>query len=392
MEQQKQIQILDRYLAGTATETEQQHVEEWLESNATENNQWQQMDENERVLYLSSLQQKILSTINQSDVRVYKINTNIQRRRNIWRMVAAACIITVISSLVYLSFIRQESIEPFVAVASNDIKAPESNRAVITLANGKRIYLDSTGTGTLVMQPNVHIIKNEQGEVVYQKSDDTQQSEVTYNSLFNPRGSKVITIALSDGTKVWLNSESSLRYPTAFTGHTREVEIIGEAYFEVAHDAAKPFFVKKRDVNVQVLGTHFNVNAYDDERAIKVTLLEGSVRVHQTTTDNKQSIVIKPGQQTIALNGQLSTINGLDLDEVMAWKEGWFIYTNTDLSTIMRQMARWYDVELVYQDKIMDKYTVNISREVPISKLFQFIEMSGGVHFLMEGKKVIVKK
>jgi ferric-dicitrate binding protein FerR (iron transport regulator) len=141
-----------------------------------------------------------------------------------------------------------------------------------------------------------------------------------------------------------------------------------------------------------VLGTHFNVNAYDDERAIKVTLLEGSVRVHQTTTDNKQSIVIKPGQQTIALNGQLSTINGLDLDEVMAWKEGRFIYTNTDLSTIMRQMARWYDVELVYQDQIMDKYTVNISREVPISKLFQFIEMSGGVHFLMEGKKVIVKK
>lgn len=391
MDQEKIIEKLDRYLAGTATESEQQHIENWLESNAKDDNEWQRMDEIDRYSYLASLYQQILSAINQSGAQVYTIGTNIKKRRMIWRMVAAASVIAIVSTLIYITVNRQQDAGSSVAVIPTDIKAPESSRAVITLANGNRIYLDSAGTGTLVTQQNVHVIKNEKGEVVYQRSDNTPQREIAYNSLFNPRGSKVITLALSDGTKVWLNSESSLRYPTAFTGRTREVEITGEAYFEVAHDAAKPFYVKKGDMNVQVLGTHFNVNAYEDEEAIKVTLLEGSVSVQQTT-GNKQSLIIKPGQQASVINGQMSILNGLDLDEVIAWKEGQFISTNTDISTIMRQIARWYDVEVVYQDKITDKYTVHVSREVPVSKLFQFLEMSGGVRFKIEGKKVIVKK
>lgn len=386
------IEKLDRYLAGTATVSEQEHIEAWLESNAKDDNEWQRMNENDRNSFLASLHQKILSTINQSGAQVYTIGTNIKKRRMIWRMVAAASVIAIVSTLIYITVNRSQGTGSPVAEILTDIKAPESSRAVITLANGKRIYLDSADTGTLVTQQNMHVIKNEKGEVVYQRSDNTPQREIAYNSLFNPRGSRVITLALSDGTKVWLNSESSLRYPAAFTGRTREVEITGEAYFEVAHDAAKPFYVKKGDVNVRVLGTHFNVNAYEDEESLKVTLLEGSVSVQHTTGNNKQSLIMKPGQQTSVSNGRLAVINGLDLDEVMAWKEGQFIYTNADIPTIMRQIARWYDVEVVYQDRIADKYTVNVSRDVPVSKLFHFIETSGGVRFKIEGKKVIVKK
>jgi ferric-dicitrate binding protein FerR (iron transport regulator) len=217
---------------------------------------------------------------------------------------------------------------------------------------------------------------------------------VDYNTLFNPRGSKVISLTLSDGTKVWLNSESSLKYPIAFNASTREVEITGEAYFEVKHNAKQPFKVHlPNGTVVEDIGTAFNVNAYTDESDIKTTLIEGSVIVRRESSNVK----LKPGQQAVLnqVNQGITRIEvqtNVDMDEVLSWKNGTFSYTNTDLQTIMRQMARWYDVEVVYQDPVNDHYTVDVPRTVPVSQLFKFIEMSGGVHFKIEGKKIIVMK
>jgi ferric-dicitrate binding protein FerR (iron transport regulator) len=193
-------------------------------------------------------------------------------------------------------------------------------------------------------------------------------------------------MTLSDGSKVWLNAGSSVRFPVAFTGNERKVSITGEAYFEVAHDARKPFIVKdiNRNAEVQVFGTHFNVNAYDDEPTINVTLLEGSVKVNNT--------MIKPGQQAQVGNG-VKVASNVDFDEVMAWKNGRFQFEGAGIEEVMRQVARWYDVEVIYENKPLNQhFRGGISREVEASKLFKMLEMTEAVHFRIEGKKVYVIK
>jgi len=245
--------------------------------------------------------------------------------------------------------------------------------------------LDSLTSGTLAIQGKVNVIKTADGQIVYTGTGN----EVEYNTLFNPRGSKAVALTLIDGTKVWMNAESSLRYFTSISNDERKVEITGECYFEAAHDALKPFIVKdvNRGTEVEVLGTHFNVNTYADEPEMKVTLLEGSVKILKGTLLS----ILKPGQQAQVSN-DIKVVSGVNVDEVMAWKNGKFAYNNTDLETIMRQMARWYDVEVVYKNKITDKYTVTTERDVPVSQLFKYIEMSGGVHFTIDDRKITVTK
>lgn len=394
MEQQKMIQILDRYLAGTATETEQHHIEDWLESNAKDDNEWQRMDESNRTNYITSLHQEILSTINQSGAQVYTIGTDTKRRRRmIWRMVAAASIIAIVSTLVYITVIHQQGTGSPVAITPTDIKAPESTHAVITLADGRKIYLDSAGSGTLVMQENVNVIKNEKGEIVYQATDKGPQREVAYNTLFNPRGSKVVTLALSDGTKVWLNSGSSLQYPVAFVGRERKVTITGEAYFEVSRSATaagakQTFSVEANGMTTTVLGTHFNVNAYEDEPETKVTLLEGSVRV----SNNSGAVQLQPGQQALsAANEKPQIRKDIDTNQVMAWKNGTFNFgEGTNIKEIMRQVARWYDVDVEYKNNIQEEFGGSVPRQVNVSELLEKFELTGTVKFKIQGKKVIV--
>lgn len=307
-----------------------------------------------------------------------------------WRRIAVAASITILLGMgsYFIFFNKSNEKTPIVKVPeTQDVKAPETNRAMITLANGQRVYLDSVANGQLATQGNVNVSKTADGQIVYNGS----ATAVEYNTMFNPRGSKVQPLTLSDGTKVWLNSESSLRFPTAFAGNERKVEITGEAYFEVAKDAAKKFIVTGNGITTEVLGTHFNVNTYADESSIKVTLLEGSVKV----TKGNAFGLLKPGQQAQVgadPSTPLRVTSNVNVDEVMAWKNGRFAYNNTDLETIMRQMARWYNVEVVYKDKISDRYTVTTTRDVPVSELFKYIEMSGGVHFKIEDRTITVMK
>jgi len=277
---------------------------------------------------------------------------------------------------------------------TQDLKAPASSKAVITLANGKQIVLDSAGNGTLATQGNVQLVKLADGQIAYNEAT-TQHGgeEVSYNTLSNPRGSRVISLTLSDGTKVWLNAASSLTYPTAFTGVERKVSITGEAYFEVTHHATQPFIVSKNNMEVRVLGTHFNVNAYDDEPGIKVTLLEGRVKVSLRQARGAGSVTIQPGQQAVSgNNGQLTVNHTADMDQVMAWKNGNFYFNHTDLQTVMRQISRWYDVDVSYEGQLPEMYFGgDVSRDNSASEVLKILAESN-VHFRIEGRKIIVTK
>jgi transmembrane sensor len=305
------------------------------------------------------------------------------------RIAVAASIILMVGVGSYFLFFNKAAKKNDIVKTNNtvphDVAPPKGTKAMITLTNGKKVFLDSLISGTLAIQGNVNVIKTADGQIVYTGAGN----EVAYNTLFNPRSSKAVNLTLIDGTKVWMNAESSLKYFTSIGSGERRVEITGECYFEAAHDALKPFIVKdvNRNTEVQVLGTHFNVNTYADEPVMKVTLLEGSVKVLKGTAVS----ILKPGQQA-QISNDIKVVNNVDVEEVMAWKNGKFAYNNTDLETIMRQMARWYDVDVVYKDKITDRYTVTTARDVPVSQLFKYIEMSGGVHFTIEDRKITVMK
>jgi transmembrane sensor len=315
-------------------------------------------------------------------------------RRSAFKWIAAAAMILIIATTAIVISKRSEKSPATEVATTNDVQAPKETRAVITLADGSKVYLDSANNGTLAQQGNTNVIKTEDGKILYNANGQqlTANSPV-YNTLTNPRGSKVIDMQLSDGSHVWLNAGSSVKYPVVFVGNERKVEITGEAYFEVVHNASMPFFVSRGDVSVQVLGTHFNVNAYDDEDGVKVTLLEGSVNV----TNNAGSVKIKPGQQAVVnqVNPKISRIEvqtNVDTDAVMAWKNGQFNLQSTDLAMLMRQVARWYDVDIEFKGAIpQNKFGGSLNRDLNLSTLLKALQQSG-INAQLEGRKIIVKE
>lgn len=303
-------------------------------------------------------------------------------RGSSWRRIAvAASIILAIGIGSYFFFLHTSSKTKEIVQAplSKDVEAPKTTKATITLSDGRRVSVDSI---TQLTQNNVALTKTTDGNLVY----SGKASEVAYNTVNNPRGSKVIDMTLADGTHFWLNAGSSITYPLSFTGAERKVSITGEAYFEVAHDANKPFIVNKGATTIQVLGTHFNVNAYDDEDAIRVTLLEGSVRI----TQNAESKMLKPGQQAQVTNN-IKVVDDADLEQVMAWKNGRFKFNRTDLKIIMREIGRWYDVDVRYEGNIpVYLYNVGVPRTANVSEVLNGLEYTGA-HFDIEGRTITVR-
>lgn len=267
-----------------------------------------------------------------------------------------------------------------------NIEPPASANAVLTLANGQTVILDSAGDGTIVRQGAVAVVKLADGQIAYRGAG----GDGGYNTLNNPRGSKVVSITLADGSKVWLNAASTIRYPVAFTGRERRVEISGEAYFEVAHNPARPFIVRKGATEVKVLGTHFNVEAYDDERTLDVTLLEGSVSVAAAGENNRPKM-IRPGEQAqVAQDGTIALARTVDLNEVMAWKDNMFSFNGADIEVIMRQVSRWYNVEVVLKKPVREKFYAEVSKNTNIATLLEMLEATKAVHFRMEGGVIVV--
>ncbi|HWK07640.1 MAG TPA: FecR domain-containing protein [Puia sp.] len=299
----------------------------------------------------------------------------------------------------------------------NDI-APGGNKAILTLSNGQTILLDSSSNGTLARQGNTSVVKLNSGQLAYRPADGREPANqrqtataapapLIYNTLSTPRGGQY-QLALPDGSKVWLNAASSIRYPTAFSGKERKVEITGEAYFEIAKNAAMPFKVtiatrrgetghdgghkgeagveNDGDANeIEVLGTSFNIMAYEDDTVASTTLLEGAVKITKGVT----SRTIAPGQQLITGNkGSMRIIPDADVQKIIAWKNGKFIFYNDDIISIMKQLTRWYDIDVRMTGVVHDHYTGRISRQVNISQVLKMMEAAGGVSFSVQGKEV----
>lgn len=270
------------------------------------------------------------------------------------------------------------------APAMYDVAPPRDTRAVLTLSDGKQVYLDSTVKGMLARQGEVEVRRNENGQLVYSGNS----SASLFNTLSLPRGSKPLKLVLSDGSMVWLNAASSITYPTSFAANERKVTMTGEAYFEVSTLPGIPFLVEHENTRVEVLGTHFNVNTDEKDRTSRVTLLEGSVRV----SSGKTAKIIRPGQQALVRTNQLSLIDDIDLEEVMAWKNGLFLFTGTGIKDIMKQLERYYNIEVEYQDDIPYQFVAKVSRDVPVSAFLEKLELTNLIHFKIEGKKIIVMK
>jgi transmembrane sensor len=312
-----------------------------------------------------------------------------------WRKLAVTAVVTGLLVIGVWFFTRERSNEQQTVAETrpSDVEAPVIKKAVITLADGRMVALDSINSGMLALQRDVKIVKNKRGEIVYDPSSAQPQHDIAYNTLYNPKGSDVVSLTLADGTKVWLNSESALQYPVAFIGNERKVRITGEAYFEVSKSISatgvkQTFLVEANGLTTRVLGTRFNVNAYKDEPEIKVTLLEGSVKVKSEAAE----VALAPGQQAIASShSRLTILHSPDTDQVMAWKNGKFDFgEGTDLKQIMRQVARWYNVEVEYRGTIREEFGGTMPRGITAASLFEKFEMTGRVKFNIEGRKVIV--
>lgn len=314
-------------------------------------------------------------------------------RRSIWpRIAVAACILLILGAGAY--FWPPSSIPPKNIVVNskptplnNDV-SPGMNGAILTLANGSHVILDSAGNEMLDAQGSAKL-QNRNGQLSYHNELAAKGGEVLYNTMTTAKG-RQYRLMLADGSKVWLNASSSITYPTSFTGNQRKVTITGEAYFEIAHDVTKPFSVSANGTEVLVLGTHFNINAYSDEADVKTTLLEGKVKI--SSTDNGKWSMLKPGQQaSISHESNKIVVEAVDLQEVVAWKDGLFIMKKADISSIMRQIARWYDVEIFYPDGVPPgKISGDLPRNMNLSKVLEVMELSG-FHFAIEGKKVVVR-
>ena len=383
MRYKKSIELLRKYLIGKAAADENKKVDNWYNSmNGAEDAY--EIGAQETAEIKGNIYQEIKIKLSGEGLLPKPV---VRYRKLKW--LAAAVLIAAISSTAFFAFKnydrKAKPRESQLAKARLIIKPPASNKAVLKLADGTTIQLDSSGVGTLAVQGNVHVEKLPDGRIVY---NGQANDEIAYNNISVPRGSTPIKLILADGSEVWLNVASSITYPTAFTGNERKVTITGEAYFEITRDEKMPFVVERAndDARVQVLGTHFNVNAYDDEAAIKVTLLEGAVDVSKF----KKHSLLKPGQQARIDKEVISIVNDVDMEEVMAWKNGRFYFDGADIKTIMRQIEKWYDIQVAYSSDIKYSFVAKISRNENASEILQILELTDMVHFNIEGSKITV--
>ncbi len=332
-----------------------------------------------------------------------------------WFRVASAVLIIFLSAGAWFYFSGKTK-EPIATTGNKqqpfiDEIMPGGEKATLTLADGSTIILDNAANGELANQGNTKVVKLNDGQLSY-NSSGKNSGEILYNTMSTPRGGQY-KLLLPDGSRVWLNAASSIRYPTAFTGNERKVQITGEAYFEIkpltpttgGGQDKVPFIVKINSpsglpdgqagggMEVQVLGTHFNVNAYGDEASIKTTLLEGSVKINKRVENGVHAAIIKPGEQAQVMNDNSSPVRvnrDIDMEEIMAWKNGSFIFNSQDIESIMRQISRWYDVDVSYQgERNKEAFSGMVSRGSHLSQVLKIVE-AGGVKFKIEGKKIIV--
>ncbi|RYU91591.1 FecR family protein [Mucilaginibacter terrigena] len=385
--------LFDRYYSKTATPQERDELFAAINAGASDEElsllirqAWDDLKPDTR-LFSTDKTSAILKNILGADEN----GKPVKKRGNIilWTKIATAAIVLFFVGIGFHKLMRQQNTVQHITKTKPILHdaQPGGNKAVLTLANGKTIILDNAQNGTLAKLGGTSIKKTANGQLIYDVSALADANTVpSINTITTPRGGQY-QVVLPDGTKVWLNSASSLSFPTRFTGTTRQVEITGEAYFEVTKNAAMPFRVKTNKAQIEVLGTHFNVMAYDDESTMKTTLLEGAVNI----TAGTFSARLRPGQQAqIKASGQSKVVDDIDVDDETAWKNGIFQFREVHIDAILRQAARWYDVDVTYSGKIPDKvFTGRLSRNVKASVLLDILKYTG-INLKIEGKKIIV--
>ncbi|SIO38007.1 FecR family protein [Chitinophaga niabensis] len=376
--------LLDRYFQGICTEEEKQELARGINDLKDDEllkqlvgNSWERFQPTE--LMPVAVSERIQAAVFPVEEKVRPVWS----RK--WMAVAASLLLIVSAGLFFIKKPGQLQQKARMAEHTrykNEVPAG-GNKALLTLGDGTVIELDSAANGLLTQQGNARIIKLPNGQLAYEMND-AGSGEVMFNTMRTPRGGEY-RLQLPDGSKVWLNAASSITYPNVFTGDTRSVEITGEAYFEVAKDAARPFKVQAGNMKVEVLGTHFNINAYPGEPVIRTTLLEGAVRI--------QDAIMKPGQQaSLAATGQFRVEDDVETDEVMAWKNGFFQFNDADMPTVMRQLENWYDITVTYEGRVPQRsFGGAIQRSLPLSKVLDILE-ENNVRFKIEGRNITVMK
>jgi transmembrane sensor len=305
-------------------------------------------------------------------------------RRTAVRWAAAAAVVLMAGGpLAYRSW-HHTATTPVAQQPASPAITPGTDRAILVLSGGGQVDLNGAQKGLLSQQGGSKVIKQADGRLAYEAGNGADTSPV-YNTLITPRGGKY-QVTLPDGTKVWLNAASSIRFPAAFTGGDRTVGITGEAYFEVAADKRKPFIVITGQTQTRVLGTHFDVMAYPDEPSIRATLLEGAVALHESGAD----VLLKPGEEGAVGPTGVITTRPVNVAAAVAWKDGYYYFDRTRMDEVMRQIARWYDVDIVYQGAVpRDEIVGKIPRSASVTEVLHVMELIG-LRFKIDGKKIIV--
>ena len=370
----------DAYLKGTISDEDKAKLEQWYKSMPDHDVEW----DDDHTGSPEALRSAILNTI-RSKIRKNAANPFVKKKIS-WYKYAAAVILLVCGTAVILY--QKKASQPMEKtehqIVQQDVP-PGAVKAMLTLANGQKIVLDNAQSGKLALQEGT-VVSNRNGAIVY---DGTATgSQPVYNTLTTGRAEQSPPLTLADGTKVWLNASSSIHFPVAFHGNYREVDITGEAYFEVSEDSERPFVVKTGASAIKVLGTHFNVMAYDNEPYTAATLLEGAISI----SSNGNTMKLSPGQQARVDNtdARITLIKEADTDDAVAWLHGQFPMAKTDITALMRQISRWYDVDIVYKGTPpVFSFSGALSRQVNLHYLLSALE-SNDVHCILEGKTVTV--
>lgn len=391
MKKKRFISLLNKYVDGKTTDKESKFVETYYAFLLAKSKAESVNDE----MTNQDLGKDLLNNIwNEIHKQEQSKSRMISLRSRAWRVAAVLVALIGIGVLFYTIKTRQERVNSFIIVNGKTNKTdeirPGGNKAILTLANGKKVLLDSASNGSLAKQGNINIIKLNSGQLTYKQahSGNSAEFQPAYNTLYTPRGGQYGVI-LPDGTKVWLNAASSLHYPVAFTGNTRTVEIQGEGYFDIKPNPQKPFIVKVNNMKIEVLGTQFDVNAYKDDGEIKTTLAGGSIRVQ----GGIKSVLLKPGENVIVDDKDENMKVGVaNVAAAIAWKNGLFYFDNTNIKEIMAQVSRWYDVNVKYEtNELSDKsYSGVLPRYSDVNTLLKMLEMTGTVHFEIKGRTIFV--
>src|ERR1051326_5410244 len=378
--------LIAGYIRGTITEKDHDELDAWINESDQNMKLFEDLTDEKNLEANLAWMDQVNSEASFNQLRKDgAFNKAKNPALRVW--IAAAFIVVLVGLFLILKFaISNKPVPVEVANSVKDLK-PGGNKAMLTLSDGSQIDLSSINSGLIKKEEGTQISKQSASELIYISEDSTNENE-RVNILSTPIGGQ-FQVTLSDGTRVWLNAASALKYPARFGSRDRTVWIQGEAYFEVAKNAKHPFHVLLPDSSsVSVLGTHFNVMSYDNEISKEITLLEGSISVNE----RDQSEKLSPGMQAKITGKMLTKETNVNSDEIIGWKNGLFVFHGTPIESIMRQVERWYDAKVEYQDKVNLHLNATIERDVPVSKLLHIFELTNQVKFKIEGKKIIVMK